>query len=83
MRAQVLTSGVPFMGGRAVFRSAVRAYISPGHTCTYEQHTYHYTTTRYSGTLTSAASPLEMLFDTGAEAVAPGRATLYLRSFSS
>jgi hypothetical protein len=80
--AQVLTSGVPFMGGRAVFRSLRKPHISPGHTCSYERHTYHFTTTRYSGSLTAAASPLSMLFDTGAEAVVPARAALYLRSFT-
>lgn len=83
VRANVLTSGVPFMGGRAVFTSTGKARVSPGHTCTWERHTYHFTTTRYPGRLTSAGSPLQMLFDTGAEAVTPTPATLYLRKYSS
>jgi hypothetical protein len=82
IRATVRTAGVPFMGGRAVFTSTGRAFVSPGHRCTWERHTYHYTTTRYAGRMTSAGSPLQMLFDTGAEAVTPTRATLYLHSFS-
>jgi hypothetical protein len=82
IRARVLTEGVPFMGGGAVFSSVRKPHVSPGHTCSYERHTYHYTTTRYGGSLTAAASPLSMMFDTGAEAVVPTRATLYLRAFS-
>ena len=81
IRAVVQTAGVPFMGGRAVFTSTGKARVSPGHACTWERHTHHFTTTRYAGRLTSAASPLEMLFDTGAEAVTPTPATLYLRTY--
>lgn len=77
IRADVLTTGVPFMGGRAVFTSTAKAHVSPGHTCTWERHTYHFTTIRYAGKLTSGASPLQMMFDTGAEPVRPTPATLY------
>jgi hypothetical protein len=83
IRADVLTSGVPFMGGRARFTSTGRGRVSSGHTCTWERHTYHFTTTRYQGRLTSAGSPLQMLFDTGAEAVTPTKATLFVRKYSS
>jgi hypothetical protein len=82
VRADVLTSGVPFMGGRAVFRSTARAHVSPGHTCTWERHTYHYTTTRWPGRLTSATTPLAMMFDTGAAPITPTPATLYLFTYT-
>jgi hypothetical protein len=82
IRASVSAAGVPFMGGRAVFASTGKAHVSPGHTCVWERHVYRYTVTRYAGRLTAAGSPLQMLFDTGAEAVTPVRATLYLRAFS-
>jgi hypothetical protein len=70
------------MGGRAVFSSKGGAHVSPGHTCVWERHIYRYTVTRYAGSLTAAGSPLQMLFDTGAVAATPTRATLYLRAFS-
>ena len=82
VRADVLTAGVPFMGGRAVFRSTAKAHVSPGHTCTWERHTYHYTTTRWAGRLASATSPLQMMFDTGAAPVTPTPATLYLFTYT-
>ncbi len=82
IRASVSAAGVPFMGGRAVFASTGKAHVSPGHTCVWERHLYHYKVTRYAGRLTAAGSPLQMLFDTGAEAVTPARATLLLRTFS-
>jgi hypothetical protein len=82
IRASVLTTGVPFMGGRAVFTSTARAHISPGHTCTWERHTYHFTTTRYLGKLTPGASPLEMMFDTGAEPVEPTPAEFDMHSYA-
>jgi hypothetical protein len=82
IRASVSAAGVPFMGGRAVFSSKGGAHVSPGHTCVWERHIYRYTVTRYAGSLTAAGSPLQMLFDTGAVAATPTRATLYLRTFS-
>ena len=71
IRADVLTTGMPFMGGTAVFTSTAKAHVSPGHACTWERHTHHFTTTRYPGKLTPGASPLEMMFDTGAAPVKP------------
>jgi hypothetical protein len=82
IRADVLTSGVPFMGGRAVFTSTAKARISPGHACTWERHTYHYTTHRYTGRLTAGAVPLQMMFDTGAEPVKPTPATLFIYAYT-
>jgi hypothetical protein len=82
VRAEVRTAGVPFMGGRAVFTSTGKAFVSPGHTCTWERHTYHYTTTRYAGRLTSATNPLAMMFDTGAATLTPAPATLYLHTYT-
>jgi hypothetical protein len=81
IRATVLTTGVPFMGGRAVFTSAVKPRISPGHTCIWERHIHHYTTIRYPGKLTSTASPLEMMFDTGATPVPATPADLFIYSY--
>jgi hypothetical protein len=68
------------MGGRALFRSSGRVRVTHGHTCVWERHFYHFSTTRYRGTLTPAGSPLRMLFDTGAEPVG-GRAFMYVRTF--
>lgn len=82
IRATISAAGVPFMGGRAVFASTGKAHVSPGHTCVWERHIYRYTVTRYAGRMTAVGSPLQVLFDTGAEPVAPARATLYLRAFS-
>ena len=81
IRATVLTTGVPFMGGRAVFTSAVKPHVSPGHSCIWERHIHHFTTTRYPGKLTSTASPLEMMFDTGAAPVASAPAELFVYSY--
>jgi hypothetical protein len=82
VRAAIRTAGVPFMGGSAVFRSSGRPSVTRGHTCAWEGGVHHFTTTRYSGTLTPAASPLATLFDTGSWAVAPTRATLVVRAFA-
>jgi hypothetical protein len=81
IRATVLTTGVPFMGGRAAFTSAVKPHVSPGHSCIWERHIHHFTTTRYPGKLTSTASPLEMMFDTGAAPVASAPAELFVYSY--
>lgn len=81
IRATVLTTGVPFMGGGAVFTSAVKAHISPGHTCVWERHIHHFTTIRYPGKLRSTASPLEVMFDTGAEPVKSTPADLLIHSY--
>ena len=82
VRADVRTAGVQFMGGRARFTSTGTAHVSSGHTCTWERHTYHFTTTRYQGRLTPASSPLRILFDTGATAITPTRATLVLNRYT-
>ena len=82
VRADVRTAGVPFMGGRARFRSTGRPRVSSGHTCTWERHTYHFTTTRYQGRLTSAGTPLQIRFDTGASAVTPTLATLVVHTYT-
>jgi hypothetical protein len=81
IRASVRTTGVPFMGGRAVFTSTVKAHVSPGHTCIWERHIHHFTTTRYPGRLTSTTSPLEMMFDTGADPVQSTPADLFIYSY--
>jgi hypothetical protein len=81
VRATVLTTGVPFMGGRAVFTSAVKPHVSPGHSCVWERHLHHFTTTRYAGKLTSTGSPLEMMFDTGATPVPSSPAELFIHSY--
>jgi hypothetical protein len=81
IRATVRTTGVPFMGGRAVFTSAVKPHISPGHSCVWARHLHHFTTTRYPGKLTSTASPLEMMFDTGAAPVPSTPAELFIYSY--
>ncbi len=82
VRADVRTAGVQFMGGRARFRSTGRPRVSSGHTCTWERHTYHFTTTRYQGRLTSAGTPLQIRFDTGASAVTPTLATLVVHTYT-
>jgi hypothetical protein len=66
IHAAVRTKGVPFMGGSAVFRSTGGPHVSPGHSCTWERHTYRFTNVRYQGTLAPAGSPLAIMFDTGA-----------------
>jgi hypothetical protein len=78
IREAVRTKGVAFMGGAAMFRSTARPRVSPGHSCVYERHTYHYTNVRYRGTLTPAASPLAILFDTGAATIGDVHATLWV-----
>jgi hypothetical protein len=70
------------MGGRARFTSTGRGRVSAVHTCTWERHTHHFTTTRYQGRLTSAASPLAMRFDTGATVVTPTAATLVVNRYT-
>ena len=82
VRADVLTAGVPFMGGRARFTSTGKVRVSSVHTCTWERHTHHFTTTRYQGRLTSAAAPLSMRFDTGATVVTPAAATLVVNRYT-
>ncbi|HEY3765977.1 MAG TPA: hypothetical protein VGL44_12540 [Gaiellales bacterium] len=82
IRVAVRTGGTMFMSGGAVFRSTGAAHVSPGHSCTWERHTYHYTNTRYQGTLTAAGSPLRVLFDTGAETVTPAAATLTVPAYA-
>ena len=72
------TKGVPFMGGSTMFRSTAKPHVSPGHSCVYERHTYHYTTIRYQGTLAPAGSPLAILFDTGAATIGEVHATLWV-----
>ncbi len=81
VRVAVRTVGTMFMSGSSVFRSTGAAHVSPGHSCTWERHTYHYTITRYQGTLTAAGSPLRVLFDTGAETVTPATATLTVPTY--
>jgi hypothetical protein len=81
IRATVRTTGVPFMGGAAVFTSAVKPHVSPGHSCVWERHLHHFTTTRYPGKLTSTASPLEMMFDTGATPVPAAPAELFIYTY--
>jgi hypothetical protein len=78
----VRTKGVPFMGGSAVFRAVGKPHISPGHACVWERHTRHYTNVRYRGTLTPAASPLSVLFDTGAMALREVHATLWVPRYA-
>jgi len=78
----VRTKGVAFMGGSAIFRSTARPRVSPGHSCVFERHTYHYTNVRYQGTLTPAASPLALLFDTGAETIGEVHATLWVPRYA-
>jgi hypothetical protein len=82
VRADVRTAGVQFMGGRARFTSIGKARVSSGHTCTWERHTYHFTTTRYQGRLRSAGTQLQIRFDTGATAVTPTRATLVVHRYT-
>jgi hypothetical protein len=48
----------------------------------YERHTYHYTNVRYRGTLTPAASPLAILFDTGAATIGDVHATLWVPRYA-
>ena len=82
IREAVRTKGMPFMGGSAMFRSTARPHVSPGHSCTYERHTYHYTNVRYQGTLTPARSPLSVLFDTGATTIGKVHATLWVPRYT-
>ncbi|HEX5248493.1 MAG TPA: hypothetical protein VFW14_02380 [Gaiellales bacterium] len=78
----VRTKGVPFMGGSSMFRSTARPHVSPGHSCVFERHTYHYTNVRYQGTLTPAGSPLAILFDTGAATIGEVHATLWVPRYA-
>ena len=78
----VRTKGVPFMGGSTVFRSTAKPRVSPGHSCVFERHTYHYTNIRYQGTLTPAGSPLAILFDTGAATIGEVHATLWVPRYA-
>jgi hypothetical protein len=82
IRADIFTTGIPFMGGTAVFKSTAKAHVSPGHACTWERHTHHFTTTRYTGRLTPGSSPLELMFDTGAAPVKPTPTTLFVYSYA-
>jgi hypothetical protein len=82
VREAVRTKGVAFMGGKAMFRSTARPHVSPGHSCIYERHIYHYTNVRYQGTLTPGTSPLAMLFDTGFETVGDVHATLWIPRYA-
>lgn len=82
IREAVRTKGVAFMGGSAMFRSAAGPRVSPGHSCVFERHTYHYTNVRYQGTLTPAASPLAILFDTGAATIGEVHATLWVPRYA-
>jgi hypothetical protein len=77
----VRTKGMPFMGGSAVFRATAEPHVSPGHSCTWERHTYHYTNVRYQGALTPAGSPLAIMFDTGAEKLGTAHATLWVPQY--
>lgn len=74
----VRTRGVPFMGGSSIFHSTGEPHVSPGHSCTWERHTYRYTNVRYQGTLTPAGTPLAIRFDTGAEPIGKVHATLWV-----
>jgi hypothetical protein len=74
----VRTKGVPFMGGASIFHATGEPHVSPGHTCTWERHTYHFTNVRYQGTLTPAGTPLAIRFDTGAELIGKVHATLWV-----
>jgi hypothetical protein len=78
----VRTKDVPFMGGAAVFHATGKPHISPGHACVWERHTRHYTNVRYQGTLTPAASPLSVLFDTGTTAFREVHATLWVPRYA-
>jgi hypothetical protein len=78
IHAAVRTRNVPFMGGSAVFRSTAEPRVSPGHSCTWERHTYHFTNVRYQGTLEPAGSPLAIMFDTGAAKLGTAHATLWV-----
>jgi hypothetical protein len=82
IRMVVRTAGVPFMGGRAVFTATGKPHVSPGHACTWERHTHHYTNVRYRGTLTPAASPLAVKFDTGAYTLGEVHATVWVPEYS-
>jgi len=73
---------VPFMGGSSIFRSTARPHVSPGHSCVFERHTYHYTNVRYQGTLAPAGSPLAILFDTGAATIGEVHATLWVPRYA-
>jgi hypothetical protein len=77
----VRTKGVPFMGGASIFHATGRPHVSPGHSCTWERHTYHYTNVRYQGTLTPAGTPLAVKFDTGTEPIGKVRATLWVPQY--
>jgi len=83
IHAAVRTKGVPFMGGSAIFHATARAHVSPGHSCIWERHIYHYTNVRYQGTLEPAGSPLAVLFDTGAETIGEVHATLWVPRYST
>jgi hypothetical protein len=77
----VRTKGVPFMGGSSIFHATGKPHVSPGHACTFERHTYHYTNVRYHGVLTPTGSPLSIMFDTGAERFGPVHATLWVPQY--
>jgi hypothetical protein len=83
IRVAVRTKGVPFMGGSTMFRAMGKPHVSPGHSCFWERHTYHYTNVRYEGTLTPAGSRLAVLFDTGAETIGEVHATLWVPRYST
>jgi hypothetical protein len=77
----VRSKGVPFMGGSSIFRATGKPHVSPGHACTWERHTYHYTNVRYHGVLTPTGTPLSVMFDTGAEKFGPVHATLWVPQY--
>jgi hypothetical protein len=77
----VRTTRVPFMGGSAVFRATAAPHVSPGHSCTWERHTYHFKNVRYQGTLAPAGSPLAIMFDTGAQKLGAAHATLWVPQY--
>ncbi len=82
MHMAVRTQGVPFMGGAAAFHATGKPRVSPGHSCVWEGHTHRYTNLRYRGTLTPAASPLAVLFDTGTLTLGEVHATLWVPRYA-
>lgn len=64
-----------------MFRSTAEPHVSPGHSCTWERHTYRFTNVRYQGTLAPAGSPLATMFDTGAEKLGTTHATLWVPQY--
>jgi hypothetical protein len=83
LRVAVRSKGVPFMGGSSVFVATGAAHVSPGHSCTYERHTLHYTNVRYQGTLTPTGSPIAVRFDTGAMTLGEVHATLWVPRYTA